>query len=447
MALLAFGPLLFASPAYSDEVSEAKAALDNAQLVASQLTEAKIAIDAEVITATEQVATDQAAVDAANTALAEATTQSQGLSAEVYNVLGQNNAPYIPEGSTPIAEVTVANIQFNWGGGAILSDRSEDVIVKFEGYITRSTQEDVLLYAPADDGVRLYLDDTLVVNDWYDKGGGGSVSQPVSFQADVPKKITMFYYENGGGAHVALYWAALGQPFEIVPPAAFSTVETSPELAAALAAADATLVASQDELAALIVEQGQVTSSLETAIAAIPPLQAAYDAALEAAKPKPQPVPEPTEEPVVPTPTPEATEEPEPTPVPEEPEATPEPTPEPEPTVEPVAPEEPVEEPIEPVVEPITEEQIVAELAAEAEADDPELPAEIASIPLVGEALGAVLEVFNDIGNIGADMAPEVREKAQDAVVASVIVGQVASSAAAAAATASASAASTRKIK
>lgn len=91
-------------------------------------------------------------------------------------------------------------------------------------------------------------------------------------------------------------------------------------------------------------------------------------------------------------------------------------------------------------------EQALEALTVLAQADDAELPAELAAIPLLGDVAGAALEAFNAIGNIGADMSPVVREQAEDAVVASVIVGQVASAAAASAAVAS-SAASTRKIK
>jgi hypothetical protein len=75
----------------------------------------------------------------------------------------------------------------------------------------------------------------------------------------------------------------------------------------------------------------------------------------------------------------------------------------------------------------------------EAQADDPEVPEELAAIPLLGEAAVAVLEVFNALGNIGADMTPEVREEAQKTIVASVIVSQVATTASAAAASAAAS--------
>lgn len=61
-----------------------------------------------------------------------------------------------------------------------------------------------------------------------------------------------------------------------------------------------------------------------------------------------------------------------------------------------------------------------------AEADDPEAPEELAAVPLVGAAAVAVLEVFNDLGNIGADMSPEVREDSEKVVIAAVIVGQIA---------------------
>ena len=90
-------------------------------------------------------------------------------------------------------------------------------------------------------------------------------------------------------------------------------------------------------------------------------------------------------------------------------------------------------------------QEALAGLALAAEADDAELPEELAAIPILGEAFGAALEVFNDIGNIGADMAPEQRERAEETIVAAVVVGQVAQTAMAAASVSSVG--STRKIK
>jgi hypothetical protein len=168
-----------------------------------------------------------------------------------------------------------------------------------------------------------------------------------------------------------------------------------------------------------------------------------------APEPEPTPIPEPTPEPT-PTPQPEppapAPEPAPPAPAPApEPEPTPEPAPKPapEPAPEPPAPapEPPVEaepapepapepEPIpEPAPDPVTVEEQLAVLAEEARADDPVVPEELAAIPLIGNAAVAVLEAFNALGNVGADMQPEVREEAQKAVVSAVIVGQIATTA------------------
>ena len=93
-------------------------------------------------------------------------------------------------------------------------------------------------------------------------------------------------------------------------------------------------------------------------------------------------------------------------------------------------------------------EQALEALTVLAQADDPELPEELAAIPLIGNIAGEVLNVFNDLGNVGADMSPEQRAKSEETVVAAVIVGQVAQLATAAAASAGVSAAaSTRRIK
>jgi hypothetical protein len=180
------------------------------------------------------------------------------------------------------------------------------------------------------------------------------------------------------------------------------------------------------------------------------------------AQPSPSPTPEPSPEV---TPSPQPTQEPAPQPDPApEPEPIPEivppimpveppsaprpidtPIPAPEPPMPPTAPiPEPVApEPLPPVIipEPPVIESTPEQLAEEAEADDPVVPQELAAIPLLGNAAVAVLEAFNAIGNVGADLTPEVREQAQETIIASVIVSNIATT------SVMASAASYRRIK
>jgi hypothetical protein len=126
-------------------------------------------------------------------------------------------------------------------------------------------------------------------------------------------------------------------------------------------------------------------------------------------------------EPVVPV-APISPPAPEPTPEP-----TPTPTPEPEPTSErPVKPIEPTKPPevITPTPEPV--EPPTSPTAPEVPTEptpEPTLPEETISIEL---ALEAVSKLVDNLRSIGSDMTPEVREQAQQVVVASVIVTQVA---------------------
>jgi chromosome segregation ATPase len=149
------------------------------------------------------------------------TTASGGLTAKVYNRNGYNNAPPLPTTSeTPIYTTTVPKIEFQWGSGQVLnSGRSEDVIVQFTGNIVVPTSGYYRFYTPADDGTILYINNQLLINDWYDKGGGGSVSQQVYLTAGTAYPLNMYYYENGGGANVWLYYYQPTTGYQIVPAA------------------------------------------------------------------------------------------------------------------------------------------------------------------------------------------------------------------------------------
>jgi hypothetical protein len=131
-------------------------------------------------------------------------------------------------------------------------------------------------------------------------------------------------------------------------------------------------------------------------------------------EPSPEPTPEPT-----PEPSPEPTVEPEPQPAP----ATPvEPTPEPEPTLNsPVSPVEAITPETSPSPTPTPENTPTPVLEPEPEQT---LIENIAALPQL--ALEQIAKLGENLRSIGSDLSPEVREQAQQVIVASVIVTQVA---------------------
>lgn len=171
----------------------------------------------------------------------------------------------------------------------------------------------------------------------------------------------------------------------------------------------------------------------------------------EPVQPEPTPEPTPSLEPTVSSPTqsPEPTESPEPTvsaPVetptqsaqPEEPLALPTSSPVPSllPTIEP----SPVQSSEESSETPPIATPEAPEVTEETESDSVSGTIETAVAEAIGAAVKAVGELVEVFQSAGLDMTPEQREEAQDVVISTIIVSQVASAA-------SAAAVSARKIK
>jgi hypothetical protein len=180
----------------------AQSALDSA--TAAMNTAITLKSDAQTVdAATSLVAQRQAEFNAAK-AVVDSNTQS-GLRVDTYYYNG-GASPAMPSATaTPVTTFIDSNgIDEQWGGGEVAnSGRSERVIVKYSGAWIPQTTGTQYITAPADDGTKLYLDGQLVINDWYDKGGGGSTAD-IATISGVSKEFEFWYYENGGGAAVSL---------------------------------------------------------------------------------------------------------------------------------------------------------------------------------------------------------------------------------------------------
>jgi hypothetical protein len=240
----------------------------------------------------------------------QTTTQlTGGLQAKVYDRNGYNEAPPMPStNETPIHTTTVPNVNYNWQSGQVLnSNRNEDVIVEFKGLISPTTSGYYRFYTPADDGTKLYINNQLLIDDWYDKGGGGTLSNPIYLEANNPVPVTLFYYENGGGAAVSFYYYTPTDGYRVVPaawlgtqtqttttyitetyyttelvPGATAPLIKDPAKLATLTAAQAELLSADEALSTATEELTSAQTAKQTASTQYASAQYEYDTATEA---------------------------------------------------------------------------------------------------------------------------------------------------------------------
>ena len=145
------------------------------------------------------------------------------------------NMPYYGTGTltypTVLSSGTVTAINHNWGSGNVLnSGRSEQVLVKYWGYIyvPGSGSQTLTFYNSSDDGFYLRVNNQVVINDWQEQGnnfynGSGSITL-TSGQYYV---LEAWYYENGGGAASMLYWNQSGS-ITLVPTTSYYLTDPTP---------------------------------------------------------------------------------------------------------------------------------------------------------------------------------------------------------------------------
>ena len=112
---------------------------------------------------------------------------------------------------------TDATVDFDWGSGSPAPAVGANTFsVRWTGRILPAYTETYSLYTTSDDGIRLWIDDLLVIDHWTDHAptelGGAIALAGGSLHA-----IRIEYYENGGGAVARLAWSSASQPKQIVP--------------------------------------------------------------------------------------------------------------------------------------------------------------------------------------------------------------------------------------
>ncbi|MBD2441494.1 PA14 domain-containing protein [Nostoc sp. FACHB-110] len=108
-------------------------------------------------------------------------------------------------------------VNFNWGTGSPDPSIGADTFsVRWTGQIEAKYNETYTFYTTTDDGVRLWVDNTLIVNRFVNQSAK-EVSGAIALQAGKKYDIKLEYYENTVFAMSRLAWSSASQTKEIIP--------------------------------------------------------------------------------------------------------------------------------------------------------------------------------------------------------------------------------------
>jgi hypothetical protein len=108
---------------------------------------------------------------------------------------------------TPAIVRTDANINFNWSTGSPGSGVSSDNFgVHWEGEVKATTAGTYNFRTISDDGVRLWINGNLVINNWTDHSQTTNTSGNITLAAGEKATIVLEYYEKTGSSIMQLQW-------------------------------------------------------------------------------------------------------------------------------------------------------------------------------------------------------------------------------------------------
>jgi predicted outer membrane repeat protein len=145
-----------------------------------------------------------------------------GLKGEYYNNVSFNGSPVLTRTEA---------VDFNWGQAAPSSAvPSDNFSVNWTGHVVPPSSGNYVFRTESDDGIRVWVNNVLVIDAWTDHSVRADVSNAIALQANTAYAIRVAYFESGGSATARLQWQTPGSSgFSAIPAARlFSSAPTAP---------------------------------------------------------------------------------------------------------------------------------------------------------------------------------------------------------------------------
>ena len=124
-----------------------------------------------------------------------------------------------------------AGVNFDWGTKAPVQGVGPDGFsVRWSGLVMPDYSENYTFYVSTDNGVRLWVDGQLVIDNWNDQLVK-ELSATVALEAGKKYPIVMEYYEYIGNASAKLSWSSASEPRQVIPKSNLFNLSDATELA------------------------------------------------------------------------------------------------------------------------------------------------------------------------------------------------------------------------
>ena len=112
---------------------------------------------------------------------------------------------------------TDPTVNFNWGTGSPDPSMGVDTFsIRWTGKVQPQFSETYTFYTVSDDGVRLWVNNQLLIDKWVDQAPTEWSGQ-IPLTANQQYDVKMEYYENGVGAEAHLSWSSPSVPKAVIP--------------------------------------------------------------------------------------------------------------------------------------------------------------------------------------------------------------------------------------
>jgi hypothetical protein len=109
-------------------------------------------------------------------------------------------------------------IGFNWGAGTPGAPITVDTFsVRWVGVVEAQYSEPYVFTTNSDDGIRMWLNDVLIIDSWIDQSAAMHSSSAINLIAGQRYGVRVEFYENGGDAVAQLLWQSPSIPRQIIP--------------------------------------------------------------------------------------------------------------------------------------------------------------------------------------------------------------------------------------